>query len=38
VLIVLHLAGALKHQFINNDDVAARMIPFLRLRKTSEAT
>ena len=33
VLIVLHVAGALKHQFINNDDVAARMIPFLRLRK-----
>jgi len=33
VLIVLHVAGALKHQFINNDDVTARMIPFLRLRK-----
>ena len=37
VLIVLHVAGALKHQFISNDDVVARMVPFLRLRKT-EAT
>ena len=37
VLIVLHVAGALKHQFINNDDVVARMIPFLRRRKTVEA-
>jgi len=37
VLIVLHVAGALKHQFIGNDDVVARMIPFLKLRKT-EAT
>lgn len=38
VLIALHVAGALKHQFINNDDVAARMIPFLRLRNVPEAT
>jgi cytochrome b561 len=37
-LIVLHVAGALKHQFINNDDVVARMIPFLRPRKVAEAT
>jgi len=37
-LIVLHVAGALKHQFISNDDVVARMIPFLRRRKTAEAT
>ena len=37
VLIVLHVAGALKHQFISNDDVVARMIPFLRRRKTAEA-
>jgi cytochrome b561 len=38
VLIALHVAGALKHQFINNDNVAARMIPFLRLRNVPEAT
>ena len=31
-LIVLHVAGALKHQFISNDDVVARMIPFMRRR------
>jgi cytochrome b561 len=34
-LIVLHVAGALKHQFISNDDVVARMIPFLRRRRAS---
>jgi len=33
-LIALHVAGALKHQFISRDDVVARMIPFLR-RKAS---
>jgi cytochrome b561 len=32
-LVVLHVAGALKHQFISNDDVVARMIPFLRRRR-----
>jgi cytochrome b561 len=38
VLIVLHVLGALKHQFISNDDVVARMIPFLRRRRpTAEA-
>jgi cytochrome b561 len=37
VLIVLHVTGALKHQFIGNDDVVARMIPFLRRRKPVEA-
>ena len=31
-LVVLHVAGALKHQFISNDDVVARMIPFMRRR------
>jgi cytochrome b561 len=36
-LIVLHVAGALKHQFINNDDVVTRMIPFLKRRVTVEA-
>ncbi len=33
VLIVLHVGGALKHQFIGRDDVVARMIPFLKFRK-----
>jgi cytochrome b561 len=36
-LIVLHVAGALKHQFINNDDVVTRMIPFLKRRVAVEA-
>jgi cytochrome b561 len=31
-LIVLHVAAALRHQFIRRDDVAARMIPFLKGR------
>jgi cytochrome b561 len=35
VLIVLHVAGALKHQFISRDDVVARMIPLLRRRAMS---
>ena len=35
-LVVLHVAGALKHQFISNDDVVARMIPFLPRRMTKE--
>ena len=34
-LVVLHVAGALKHQFISNDDVVARMIPFLRRGRAS---
>jgi cytochrome b561 len=32
VLVALHVAGALKHQFISRDDVVARMIPFLKRR------
>ena len=36
-LIVLHVAGALKHQFIGNDDVVARMIPFSRRRRAVSA-
>jgi len=36
-LIVLHVAGALKHQFISNDDVVARMIPLLRRRRATSA-
>jgi cytochrome b561 len=35
LLILLHVAGALKHQFISRDDVVARMVPFLKLRKAS---
>jgi cytochrome b561 len=35
-LIVLHVAGALKHQFISNDDVVARMIPFLPRRMNKD--
>ncbi|WBX86001.1 cytochrome b [Sphingosinicella microcystinivorans] len=30
VLVVLHVAGALKHHFLDRDDVLARMLPFLR--------
>lgn len=29
VLVVLHLAGALKHQFLDRDGTLARMLPFL---------
>jgi cytochrome b561 len=32
VLIVLHVAAALRHQFIRRDDIMARMVPFLRGR------
>lgn len=35
-LIMLHVAGALKHQFIDRDDTLARMIPFLKRRKVAE--
>ncbi|HEX4179766.1 MAG TPA: cytochrome b [Caulobacteraceae bacterium] len=37
VLIVLHVAGALKHQLISRDDVVGRMIPFLRRRGAAAA-
>ncbi|MGI9170547.1 MAG: cytochrome b [Caulobacteraceae bacterium] len=33
-LIVLHVAAALRHWLIRRDDVAARMIPFLKARAT----
>lgn len=36
-LVALHLAGALKHQFISNDDVVAKMVPFLKTRRSPEA-
>lgn len=29
-LVVLHVLGALKHHFLDRDDIAARMLPFLR--------
>jgi cytochrome b561 len=32
-LVIFHIAGALKHHFIERDDILARMLPFLR-RKT----
>ena len=31
-LVVLHVLGALKHQFISRDGVVGRMIPFLQRR------
>jgi cytochrome b561 len=31
-LILLHVAGALKHHFLDRDDVLARMLPFVRRR------
>lgn len=33
-LIVMHIAGALKHHFLDRDDVLSRMIPSLRRRAT----
>jgi cytochrome b561 len=32
VLVVLHVGGALRHQFISRDLVVARMVPFLGSR------
>lgn len=32
ILIVLHLAGALKHYFVDRNNVLQRMLPFLRAR------
>jgi cytochrome b561 len=31
-LVIAHVAGALKHHFIERDDILARMLPFLRGR------
>jgi cytochrome b561 len=36
-LLVLHLGAVLKHMFINDDDVAGRMIPFLPKKERSAA-
>ncbi|MGE0407968.1 MAG: cytochrome b [Amphiplicatus sp.] len=33
LLLLLHVAAALKHQFVNRDDVLARMLPFIRKRR-----
>ncbi|TAK54438.1 MAG: cytochrome b [Gammaproteobacteria bacterium] len=33
LLVVVHLVGALKHRFIDRDEVMARMLPFLGSRK-----
>ena len=32
-LFLMHVGAALKHHFINRDDVLTRMLPFLRQRK-----
>lgn len=34
-LVVLHVAGALKHHFVDRDDVLARMLPLVRARSAS---
>jgi cytochrome b561 len=31
---VLHVAAALKHHFVDRDDVLVRMLPFLHPRST----
>jgi cytochrome b561 len=36
-LIVLHVAGALKHQFLDRDEVVARMAPWLKRRAAAPA-
>lgn len=35
-LVVLHVGAALKHQFINRDEVLSHMLPFARHKKPSE--
>jgi cytochrome b561 len=35
-LIALHVAAALKHQFVDRDETMAHMAPFFRLRKAAE--
>ena len=32
-LVVLHVAGALKHQFLDRDEILARMLPLVRRRQ-----
>ena len=36
-LLVLHIGAVIKHMFINEDDVAARMIPFLPKKEKSSS-
>ncbi|MEM9029899.1 MAG: cytochrome b [Pseudomonadota bacterium] len=38
VLLVLHVAAALKHQFIDKDGLLGRMVPFLTVRQSTDAT
>ena len=35
-LVVIHAGAALKHHFIDGDDVLARMLPFVKLREKNE--
>ena len=37
LLITLHVGAALKHQFLDRDDVMARMLPFVPLRRKTAA-
>ncbi len=32
-LVIIHLAAALKHHFVDRDVVLTRMLPFLKVRK-----
>ena len=34
-LVAMHAGAAIKHQFIDRDDVLARMLPFAKLRRNS---
>lgn len=36
LLLVLHIAGALKHHLVDRDNTLRRMLPFARLRQTSQ--
>lgn len=37
LLLALHIAGALKHHFIDRDDTLRRMLPFMKPRASSSA-
>lgn len=37
-LLLMHIAGALKHHFIDRDDTLRRMLPFVRPRAAAAAT
>jgi cytochrome b561 len=36
-LLVLHIGAVIKHMFVNDDDVASRMIPFLPKKETTNS-